>query len=123
MADPQHPEAAERRGRGPDRQPRELPVRAVEQGTTTLSQTDWSRFDLHSSLRALRTSSEGARRRILRKLHLRWWHASAAAMTKILKAAGLPKDLLDIVPSVCETCSTCREWTRPSPEAIPSVRL
>eukprot|EP00971_Amphidinium_carterae_P326242 6456928-Amphidinium_carterae.1 len=120
LADPQHPEA--RAGRGPDREPRERRTTA-EQGTTTIVGADWSRFDKHSSLRGLRLSSEGGKRRILRKLHLRWWHASAAAMHRILKAAGLQKDVLDMIPSVCETCTTCREWSRPSAEAIPSVRL
>ena len=82
---------------------------------------DWSRFDLKSSLRALRISSEAEARRLLRKLHLRWWHASSAVMTRTLKAAGIPLETLRLIPSICDTCRICREWQKPQVTAIPSA--
>eukprot|EP00972_Heterocapsa_arctica_P087609 12917900-Heterocapsa_arctica.AAC.1 len=57
-------------GRGPDRGQRERRTWA-DSGTTTTRPSDWTSFDVQSSLRGLRVGDEGARRRILRKLHLR----------------------------------------------------
>ena len=37
---------------------------------------DWTRFNVSRSLRALSSGAPGVKRRELRKLHLRWWHAS-----------------------------------------------
>eukprot|EP00971_Amphidinium_carterae_P070838 1401011-Amphidinium_carterae.1 len=123
---PPEPPAAQppaRRGRGPDRQPRHAPARARDQAAGPATTKDWTSFDVHSSLRGLRLADEAGRRRILRKLHLRWWHSSAGAMVKILKAAGIGDDVLKLLPSIVDTCAACRQWTRPSPEAIPSVQL
>ena len=82
---------------------------------------DWSRFNLDTSLRALRIATEGDARRILRKLHLRWWHSSAATVTKTLRAAGVAEAHLRLLPSICDTCRVCREWQKPRPQAVPSV--
>ena len=68
-------------------------------------------------LTGLRFSDEAGRRRILRKLHVRWWHASTAQMTNILRQAGVSSDILRLIPSIVDTCSACRTWQRPSPAA------
>ena len=80
------------RRRGPDLQPRELRLQPhpVDRATGE-AEADWTRFDVNRSLRTLRTGDEGAIRRELRKLHLRWWHAQWAPMERILQAAGVPR--------------------------------
>ena len=108
-----------RAGRGPDREPR---VRRTWQESDTQT-PDWTSFDVQSSFRALRMSDEAGRRRILRKLHLRWWHCSTAKMTSLLKAGGMPREVLDLVPAVIDTCKVCRTWARPSPDAKASCRM
>jgi hypothetical protein len=49
----------------------------------------------------------------LRKLHVRWWHASARQMQTFLKRVGVPDSVLNMIPEVCSTCQVCREWQRP----------
>ena len=44
-------------------------------------------------------------------------------MKKILAAAGVPKEVLDMIPTVVHTCRICRRWERHSPKAQVSVRL
>ncbi|CAE7308690.1 RE2, partial [Symbiodinium pilosum] len=111
-----------RAGRGPDQQQR---VRRTwgESETQTPDGSDWTSFDVQSSLRALRHADIPGQRRVLRKLHLRWWHAGADRMARMLKGAGIPKATLDLLPSICDTCRVCRLWARPSPDARPSNRL
>ena len=41
---------------------------------------DWTRFDINVSLRNLRSDDPRVVRNELRKLHLRWWHASEPKM-------------------------------------------
>ena len=57
-------------------------------------------------MRALRTANEAGRRRILRKLHLRWWHAAAAPMKRILKQAGQPEELSRLVDDIVDSGGT-----------------
>ena len=54
--------------------------------------SDWSTFDIQSTLRALRGGSEADHRRLLRKLHVRWWHASTERLTSILRTAGVGRE-------------------------------
>ena len=70
-----------------------------------------------------RLGIEDARRRILRKLHIRWWHAGAQAMQRLLDRAGVPKQVIDIIPSIVDTCKVCRAWTRPLPASVASVDI
>ena len=109
-------------GHGPDREPRERRT-WVEGETQTPIPSDWSSFDVQASLRGLRFGNEASRRQILRKLHIRWWHASTDKMTRILKAANLPKEVLDLVPAIQDTCRVCRHWARPQPDAKASCRM
>ena len=48
---------------------------------------EWSRFDLVAALQALRSVREGVVRRALWRLHLRWYHCSAAKMRALLSAS------------------------------------
>ena len=59
----------------------------------------------------------------LRKLHLRWWHAQPATMIRILRRAGVPKQVCDLIPETVSTCTSCRAWSRPLPASVASVEL
>ena len=84
---------------------------------------DWTSFDVTKSLRMLRTGNEADIRRELRKLHLRWWHATRTQMEKTLDAAGVPQQVLQLIPSIIETCRQCRVWAKHGDEVTPSVEL
>ena len=111
-----------RRGRGPELEPRERRTWS-EADVQTPSPSDWSSFDVQASMRGLRHGNEAQRRQILRKLHLRWWHCSTDRMTRILKAAGLGNEILDLVPAIQDTCKVCRHWARPQPDAKATCRM
>ena len=85
--------------------------------------SDWTRFNVGRSLKALATGSPETQMRELRKLHLRWWHCGKEAMRRVLSAAGLPSSILDKVSQVVDTCRECRSWTRPANETIPTMRM
>ena len=51
---------------------------------------DWTKFDTGRSIRILRIGTEAQMTRELRKLHLRWWHATRSQMEKTLTFAGVP---------------------------------
>jgi len=111
--------------RGPDTVARE---RSQEDQSRTVSTnvgntTDWTNFDVARSLRALRLGNDAQQRLILRKLHLRWWHCSANAMSKLLERAGCPPDALAKVKAICDTCAACRAWAKPRNDAIASVDI
>ena len=61
--------------------------------------------------------------RELRKMHLRWWHASEPRMRTILQAAGLDESRLKMIKSVVDTCRECRAWQRPGKNVTTSVNL
>ena len=75
--------------------------------------SDWTKFNIGSSLQILRTGSPATTIQELPKLHLRWWHATAAQMTSTLRAAGLPQSILDACTHVVKTCRECRAWETP----------
>ena len=77
---------------------REPPVRHAEADTQTpVLDDEWTKFDLQRALRDLHFGSPAQRRRLIRKLHLRWWHAGATTMLKLLRAAGSPKEVLELI--------------------------
>ena len=115
-------EDAPRAGRGPDLEQRIR--RTFDEGETqTPVPNDWSSFDVGSSLRGIKFSSEDGQRRILRKLHVRWWHISAHRMKAVLHKAGIPKATLDLIDGIVDTCRICRLWTRPIADTVASSRI
>ena len=47
--------------------------------------------------------------------------ASAQAMTRLLERAGVPKEILEIIPDIVDTCAACRTWSQPLPQSVASV--
>eukprot|EP00434_Breviolum_minutum_P026800 symbB.v1.2.023686.t2/scaffold2188.1/size86315/1 len=83
----------------------------------------WSRYDLGFALQQLKSIREGVVRRMLRKLHIRWFHASSKRMMTLLEAAGVSKEVILLIPSIVDTCSVCRNWQRTGPKTVTSMRV
>ena len=88
--------------RGPDTVARERRT-WNESASGPATTDDWTSFDAGKSMKALRACDEPARRRILRKLHIRWWHATAAQMKRLLQQAGQPAEVLDLIDPIVDT--------------------
>ena len=112
-------------GRGPDREPRHREPAIVlrDQASGGPGREEWTSFDVNHSLRVLRTSEGATLRREIRKLHLRWWHATRSQMERVLQAAGVPREAIDCIPDVIDTCKECRAWQKHRPEVKPSIEL
>ena len=95
--------------------------REAATGNATLP--DWSRFNIQMSLRNLRSFNATVVQKELRKLHIRWWHASAKKMQKLLQHAGVPKETIDKVKDIVDACRICRMWASPDPKAATSTTL
>ena len=83
----------------------------------------WTKHDLGAALQQLRSIRPGIVRRALRRLHIRWYHASASRMKMLLSAAGVDPSTLEIIEEIVNTCSICRMWVRPGPRSIASTSL
>ncbi|CAE7261221.1 pol [Symbiodinium sp. KB8] len=83
----------------------------------------WTSFDLGRALQDLRSIREGVVRRALRKLHIRWFHASAQRMKTLLTAAGVSPEIMVLVQQIVDTCDICRNWTRPGPRTVTSATV
>ena len=44
-------------------------------------------------------------------------------MEKILRAAGVPQPVLDMIPDVVDTCMECRAWMKRGPAPTPTVEI
>ena len=115
-------EAAPRQGRGPDQQQR---VRRTyrDVGANPERPDDWTNFDIGRVVRLFRTDKIGAIRLSLRKLHVRWWHASHHTMRRMLERCGVADHVLQMIPEVCQTCTVCREWAKPGPSNASNVEI
>ena len=96
-------------------------MEAQEAGTE--ANHDWTVFDIGHVVRALRTDNEATLKRVLRTLHVRWWHASEATMQRFLKRAGVSDKTLKLIPDIARTCAVCREWARPGPSNASHVEI
>ena len=99
------------------------PNKAWKSASTGDNPQDWTKFDLSRVLRVFRIGDEPQCKLALRKLHLRWWHAQVQPMQRLLTTAGVKKEVIDMIPSIVETCVACRAWTRALPDAQTSVEL
>ena len=56
-------------------------------------------------------------------LHIRWWHASAIKMKRLLETVGVRADIVKLVDDVVSTCAICRMWQRPGRSPVTHTRL
>ena len=91
--------------RGGSRAPHNRQRKAVaDSGKGAERCSDWTRFDVGTVLRTLKRAVDKTTiKRELRKLRLRWWRAPKSATHRVLEAAGLPKEMLDLIPDVVDT--------------------
>ena len=73
---------------------------------------EWSAMNWKKSLKELCDPNPEVVKRRLRRIHLRWYHASAPAMTRLLEMIGCPDSAIHMVRDVVATCRVCRTWTR-----------
>ena len=83
----------------------------------------WSDWDIGRALTLLRSTTPGVVRRTLRKLHIRVWHAPASRLQTLLRHAGAPSAVIDMVPEIVDTCRVCRAWASVAPRSISSGSL
>jgi len=110
--------------RGPDtvQRTRKETLR-IDQSVGSGNTTERTNYDVARSLKAIRLGTDAQQRLVLRKLHLRWWHASASAMHKLLERAGCPPGALDRIKTICDTCAACRSRARPQPDSVASLEI
>ena len=109
-------------GRGQDTVPRTRRT-WTETGTGEARLPDWSRFNIQVSLKNLRSYVPEVVQKELRKLHLRWWHASEPKMRNILTSAGLDEIRLAMIKPIVDTCRECRAWQKRGNEIMPSYQI
>ena len=126
--EPHHPKRY-RGQRGKDKQRRKRRqdfikrIQMIDRGTACPA--DWRDFDVKDSIRNL-GSADASNIQIvleLRKLHIRWWHATRTSMEKILKAAGIKPSIIALVPRIIDTCRQCRAYQRPGPHPKTTTTL
>ena len=118
------PEAHERAAPADASAPRRAKKRGVEASTQADGeQPDWTSYDLGRARRVLQSRDERTVKMAFRRLHIRFWHASAARMRQLLKAAGVPEFALNLIKDVVDTCRICRCWTKPTPKSLAPTRL
>ena len=110
-------------GEEPELPPAAVPPAPLGDDDAPPAVPEWSTFDLGRCLRALRSDDNAIQARALKRLHLRWYHASSDKMLKLLRAAGVPSSALALVPNDVSSCKACRAWVRTSPRSITSTRL
>ena len=84
---------------------------------------DWSNWELGRALRMLKGNNIALQKKTIRKLHLRWWHCSAARITSLLRAAGCPPQVLAFIQPIIDTCQVCRMFSRLGIKASLSSRI
>ncbi|CAK0873269.1 unnamed protein product [Prorocentrum cordatum] len=82
---------------------------------------DWTQWDMGRAIQGLRSAVPGMVQRPLRRMHIRLWHAPAERLRDLLSAAGLPREVINMVQDVVDTCTVCREWQRRGEKPVTSL--
>ena len=124
-ADPDADPEARGSGSSTTPRPRKVLRDAETQATDSIDQPDASAYDLSRVGRTLRDArtSDITMKSILRRLHHRWWHASAERMRETLATTGQPERVLKAVDEVVGSCKVCRSWRPPQPRSQSTTHL
>jgi hypothetical protein len=99
--------------RGPDHFRRSHESHTVrDQGGDPGNPSGWAYVDIGRVVRLFRADRVSYIR--LRKLHVRWCHASADATKIFLDSVGVTAKVLEPTPEICRTCSVRRGWAKPA---------
>ena len=44
-------------------------------------------------------------------------------MKKFLERVGVPTEVLELIPEICQTCKVCREWQKPGPSNASNIDI
>ena len=102
---------------------RKIMAEASTQSNTPEDAPAWSTFDIGRAMTALRSGRPEIQRQLLRRLHVRWWHASTTKMQHILRQAGITGPVIDMCKSICETCIICSGWAPPGLRPMAKTRI
>ena len=80
-------------------------------------------MDWRKSIKELCDPNVEVVKRRLRRIHLRWYHASTEQMVRLLQMIGCPETAIELVPDIVGTCRVCRTWARKAPDTKLAVRL
>ena len=83
----------------------------------------WSAMDWKKVLKELDDPNVEVVKRRLRRIHLRWYHATAPPMIRLLEMIGAPDSTLKMIADIVATCRVCRTWIRRAPDVKHAVRL
>ena len=64
------------------------------------------------SVKELRNPDINVVKRRARRIHLRWYHATAPATIRLLEMMYCPDSAIKFVQDIAATCRVCRTWTR-----------
>ena len=84
---------------------------------------EWNTPGMNHFIKKLKSDDESVVNHALRKLHVRWFHCTAARMRNMLQAIGVSDKTLKLIDNVVSTCRICRLWKRPSPKPYTSAHL
>ena len=77
---------------------------------------EWSAMNWKTTLKELCDSNLSLVKRRLRRIHLRWYHVTAAQVARLPDMVGCPDEVLGMIPDIVATCRVCRTWTRRAPD-------
>ena len=83
---------------------------------------DWGDWSISRAMRLLRSPNASIRKRTLRKLHVRFWHAPAARLEDLLTTAGAPQAAINEVKLVVDTCPVCLPWVPVGKRSIATTK-
>jgi hypothetical protein len=76
----------------------------LPQGDEDDDRGNWSGLDFKHVIRMLNDNNENVVRKALRRLHLRWYHATAAQLERMLSLVGIPDTVKPFIKVVVDTC-------------------
>ena len=73
----------------------------------------WSAMGWKKVLKELNDPNINIVKRRLRRIHLRWYHATASRMIRLLEMIGCPESTLKLIPDIAAACRVCRTCSEP----------
>ena len=83
----------------------------------------WGPSDLKQVVRLLNDKDDSVIRKQLRRLHLRWTHASTEQLRNLLSLLGVSSRAMELIPEVVDSCRICRMWAPKAPAVKVTARL
>lgn len=74
---------------------------------------DHRTIDVSKVLQLLRSPGDRVIRKALQRLHVKWYHCETERLQSILRAAGVPAKVCNLVPQVVQASQVRRPWERP----------